>query len=156
MTRQVLTPQVSQALDVWAGLLRGNAAARRALSAQLDVEHGLSISEFEALQLLSREGSLRRVDLAEGLGLTASGVTRLLEGLERAGFVAKRTCEHDQRVSYAVLTEEGAGKLAAASCSHVAAIVSFLEDRYAPEELTTLADLLGRLSCQEYGTQPAR
>lgn len=156
MTRQVLTPQVSQALDVWAGLLRGNGAARRALSAQLEGVHGLSISEFEALQLLSREGSQRRVDLAEGLGLTASGVTRLLDGLERAGFVGKRTCEHDQRVTYAVLTDAGAEKLAAASCSHVAAIVSFLEDRYAPEELATLADLLGRLSCQEYGTQPAR
>src|SRR5581483_3166999 len=99
MTRQVLTPQVQQSLDVWTSLLRGHAAARRALSARLDGEHGLSISEFEALQLLSREGALRRVDLAEGLGLTASGVTRLLDGLERAGLVGKRTCEHDQRVT---------------------------------------------------------
>jgi DNA-binding MarR family transcriptional regulator len=154
MTSQILTEQVSRALDVWARLLRGNAAARRALSAQLDAEHGLTVSEFEALQLLARaeETAMRRVDLAEGLGLTASGVTRLLDGLERAGHVGKRTCEHDHRVTYAVLTEAGAAKLAAASCSHVGAVVSFLEDRYSAEELTTLADLLGRLSCQEYAT----
>jgi DNA-binding MarR family transcriptional regulator len=154
MTDQVLTPQVSAALEVWAQLLRGNATARRALSAQLDAAHGLTISEFEALQLLSQaeETALRRVDLAEGLGLTASGVTRLLDGLQRAGFVGKRACERDQRVTYAVLTDAGAEKLAAASCSHVAAVVSFLEDRYSSQELTTLADLLGRLSCQEYAS----
>jgi DNA-binding MarR family transcriptional regulator len=154
MSRQVLSPQVTQALEVWAGLLRGNAAARRALSAQLEAEHGLSVSAFEALQLLSRadEQAMRRVDLAEGLGLTASGVTRLLDGLERAGLVGKRTCDRDARVTYAVLTDAGAEKLAAASCSHVGAVVSFLEDRYSEEELTTLADLLGRLSCQEYAT----
>jgi len=152
MTSQVLTPQVSQALEVWARLLRGHAAARRSLSARLDAEHGLTVSEFEALQLLARADrlALRRVDLADGLGLTPSGVTRLLEGLERSGFVGKRTCESDGRVTYAVLTGAGEAKLAEASCSHVGAIARFLEDRYSVEELTTLEDLLGRLSCQEY------
>lgn len=154
MTSQVLTSQVSLSLETWANLLRGNAAARRALSAQLDTEHGLAISDFETLQLLSRAdgNAMRRVDLAEGLGLTPSGVTRLLDGLERAGYVGKRTCERDGRVTYAVLTEAGEAKLAEASCSHVGAIVDFLAERYSPEELAVLKGLLSRLSCQEYRT----
>ncbi len=152
MTSQVLTPQVTLALEAWTSLLRGNAAARRALSAQLDSEHGLTISDFETLQLLAHaeDNAMRRVDLAEGLGLTASGVTRLLDGLERAGYVGKRTCESDARVTYAVLTDAGDAKLAEASCSHVGAIARFLDERYSPEELAVLKGLLSRLSCQEY------
>ncbi|HEY6034962.1 MAG TPA: MarR family transcriptional regulator [Kofleriaceae bacterium] len=120
---------------------------RRSLSAGLDHQHGLAISDFEALLQLSQaeEGALRRIDLAEGLGLTASGVTRLLDGLEAAGLVGKRTCERDARVTYAVLTEAGRAKLAEASCSHVAAIRALFEERYTPEELEMLASLLARL-----------
>ena len=143
---QVLIPQAS-ALDVWVRLLRGHAAATRALSSQLVAEHGLTINDFEALLLLSRaEGTrMRRVDLSQSLLLTASGVTRLLDGLERAGFVEKGTCESDARVTYAVLTAAGATKLAEASKSHVAAVRSLFEERFSPEELETLVELLGRL-----------
>lgn len=147
MTRQVLIPQESTALDAWVRLLRASASLRRALSAGLDHEHGLAISDFEALLQLSHapDGAMRRVDLAEALGLSASGVTRLLEGLERAGLVARHQCERDGRVSYAVLTEAGREKLAEASCSHVGAIRALFEERYSCEELQTLAELLERL-----------
>lgn len=147
MSGQVLSHQASPALDAWARLLRGHAAATRALSADLVLEHGLTINDYEALLLLSRaEGNLmRRVDLAEGLLLTPSGVTRLLDGLERAGYVDKATCESDARVTYAVLTEAGREKLEDASRSHVAATRALFEERFSEEELAQLADLLGRL-----------
>lgn len=147
MTSQVLTSQESIALDAWVRLLRANASMRRSLSAGLDHQHGLAISDFEALLQLSRaqDGAMRRIDLAESLGLTASGVTRLLDGLEEAGLVGKQTCEQDGRVTYAVLTEAGRVKLAEASCSHVAAIRGLFEQRYTADELETLAGLLARL-----------
>jgi DNA-binding MarR family transcriptional regulator len=88
---------------------------------------------------------MRRVDLAEGLQLTASGVTRLLDGLEGHGLVEKETCASDARVTYAVLTETGRKKLEQASCSHVAAIRDLFEEHYTLEELATLAELLARL-----------
>ena len=88
---------------------------------------------------------MRRVDLARDLGLTPSGVTRLLDGLERDGLVAKRTCDADARVTYAVLTEAGAERLERASCSHVRSCRALFEKRYTDEELETLASLLGRL-----------
>jgi DNA-binding MarR family transcriptional regulator len=144
-----LTPQVTPkpALTAWIRLLRGQAATRRALEAELQAAHGLTVVAYEALLLLSRakDGAMRRVDLAEGLGLTPSGVTRLLDGLERDGLVAKRSCVHDARVTYAVLTDSGAERLERASCAHEGSVRALFEERYTSEELQTLAALLGRL-----------
>src|SRR2546422_8244640 len=148
MTSQVLIPQTSRpALDAWFGLLRGHAAARRLLNAELQGAHSLTVTEFEALLLLSRAERrlLRRVDLAEGLQLTPSGVTRLLDGLQEKGLVEKATCPSDARATYAVLTEAGTRKLEGASCSHVASVRALFEERFTAEEVGTLASLLGRL-----------
>jgi DNA-binding MarR family transcriptional regulator len=128
-------------------LLRAHAATTRALSAALYAEHGLTINDYEALLLLSRaEGQrMRRVDLAGDLLLTASGVTRLLDGLEAAGLVERAACASDRRVVYAVLTRAGREKLAAASESHLASVRSLFDERFGEEELAQLTDLLGRL-----------
>jgi DNA-binding MarR family transcriptional regulator len=94
---------------------------------------------------MPRRGSLRRVDLAERLMLTPSGVTRLLDGLERDGWVRKGNCESDARVTYAVLTDEGRERLESAGRTHVGQIREIFEQRFSSEELETFADLLGRL-----------
>jgi DNA-binding MarR family transcriptional regulator len=147
MTSQVLSDQEPFAIEAWVRLLRGHAATRRALDAQLQGDHGLTVNDYEALLLLSRaDGNhMRRVDLADGLQLTASGVTRLLDGLQRQGLVEKATCSSDARVTYAVLTDAGRSKLEVAACSHVAAIRAVFEERYTQAELTTLTELLSRL-----------
>ena len=134
-------------MNAWLRLLRGQAAARRTVEAGLQTDHGLTVVGYEALLLLSeaQERAMRRIDLARGLGLTASGVTRLLDGLERDGLVEKRTCSEDARVSYAVLTDAGAERLERASCSHVGSVRALFEERYTDEEIETLAELLGRL-----------
>lgn len=144
MTSQVLT---DQAIPVWGRLLRGQAGLARELSASLQAEHGLTINDYEALLLLSEaeQNALRRIDLASKLVLTASGVTRLLEGLEQQGWVARRSCESDARVTYAVLTDAGRAKLDEAACSHVRHVRALLEKRYSADELETLGELLARL-----------
>jgi len=147
MSSQVLRDQAPPAVEAWVGLLRAHAAATRALNAQLVAEHGLTINDYEALLHLSRAdgNALRRVDLAGRLLLTASGITRLLDGLERAGYVEKGSCATDARVTYAVLTEAGRQKLVDASDGHVAAIHELFEERFDEAELASLAALLGRL-----------
>ncbi len=147
MTSQVLSDQESSALAAWVRLLRASASLRRALNVGLGHDHGLAVNDFEALLQLSHacEGAMRRIDLADALGLSASGVTRLLDGLQRDGLVENRTCERDGRVVYAVLTAAGRAKLAEASCSHVGAIRALFEERYSPAELQLLAELLERL-----------
>jgi DNA-binding MarR family transcriptional regulator len=146
LSRQVLSQQAS-ALDAWARLLRGHASVIREISGQLEAEHGLTINAYEALLHLARaeDGRMRRVDLAEKLILTPSGVTRLLDGLERSGLVERASCASDRRVTYAVLTPAGRERLETASGSHIASVRTFFEERFSEEELDRLAGLLGRL-----------
>jgi DNA-binding MarR family transcriptional regulator len=118
-----------------------------AINARLVADHGLTINDFECLLMLARaeERRMRRVDLAEQLILTASGVTRLLDGLEKEGWVDRANCATDRRVVYAVLTDEGLTKLRETSKTHVADLRSYFEARYSSDELEQLASLLGRL-----------
>jgi DNA-binding MarR family transcriptional regulator len=134
-------------VDAWVALLRSHAALTRALNSDLVTTHGLTLNDYEVLLHLARADGrqLRRVDLAERLLLTASGITRLLDGLERAGYVCKAQCESDARVTYAVLTDEGLSKLKAAAVTHTRGIGDLFGSRFSDEELAALADLLGRL-----------
>jgi DNA-binding MarR family transcriptional regulator len=145
MSSQVLIEQAST--RAFAALLRAHAAATRNLSAQLSAEHGLTLSDYEVLLRLAHapDRRMRRVDLAEQVLLTASGVTRLLDGLERGGFVERAACAADRRVVYAVLTEAGLEKLRAASKAHVAQIEALFRARLDETELDELTTLLGRL-----------
>jgi DNA-binding MarR family transcriptional regulator len=147
LTSQILrTAQVPAEVTVFARLLRAHQALRRALEMRLLADHGLTINDYETLLHLSREpeGRLRRVDLAERLLLTPSGITRLLDGLERCGYVAKATCDTDARVTYAVITDTGLDKLAEASATHIADIEAAL-GCLAADELATLGELPSRL-----------
>jgi DNA-binding MarR family transcriptional regulator len=147
VTSQVLSTQAIPSVDAFARLLRAHAALTRELSARLLTDHGLSITDYQCLLSLAHaeDGAMRRVDLAEQLMLTPSGVTRLLDGLERDGWVAKGACKSDARVTYAVLTDEGRERLEAAGRSHVAQVRELIEDQFSEEELDTLVELLGRL-----------
>src|SRR5215211_8478891 len=103
MTSSAATPETAPAIEAFVRLVRASAAVTRRLSAQLTADHGLSINAYEALLRLARapDRRMRRVDLANNLLLTAGGVTRLLDGLERDGFVERAECATDRRVSYA-------------------------------------------------------
>jgi DNA-binding MarR family transcriptional regulator len=150
LTRQVLRGQAFRqrpGLQAWVSLLRAHAALTRSLNADLVNTHGLTINDYEVLLHLARadDHRLRRVDLAERLLLTASGITRLLDGLERAGHVAKARCASDARVTYAVITDAGFAKLKEASDTHTAGIRELFQSRFSEEEVETLGELLGRL-----------
>jgi DNA-binding MarR family transcriptional regulator len=127
--------------------VRAHATTTRRFNAELVAEHDLTINDYEVLLHLSRadDRRLRRVDLAQRVLLTPSGITRLLEGLERAGYVERATCDSDARVTYAQLTDEGEEKLREASTSHVAGIRDFFRERFSKEELEVLGGLLERL-----------
>lgn len=134
-------------LDAWVKLLRAHAAMTRQLSIELSETHCLTLSDFDVLAQLARGPAhgLKRSELAERVLLTPSGITRLLEGLERAGYVAKGECSTDARVTYAVLTDAGRDKLRAASKTHHASVRALLTERFTKQELGQLAGLLGRL-----------
>ena len=143
----------SPAIDAFVRLVRASVSVTGQLNAQLNADHGLSINAYEALLRLARapETRMRRIDLANSLLLTAGGVTRLLDGLERDGLVARDVCATDRRVTYAVLTEAGRDKLREASRSHTRQIGELLGAQLEDDELIQLAGLLDRLP----GVDPA-
>ena len=147
MTPPATSPTTSPEIEAFIRLVRAGIAVPRQLSAQLSADHGLSINAYEALLQLFRapDRRMRRVDLANSLLLTAGGVTRLLDGLERDGFVARDECASDRRVSYAVLTSAGRTKLREATRSHTRQIRELLGGLYDGDELAQLCALLDRL-----------
>jgi len=147
MAAATRTTMTTVELTGWVTFLRAHAAITRELSVQLQREHGLTLNDYEVLLLLSHADGrrLRRVDLAERTVLTASGITRLLDGLERAGYVEKARCDSDARVTYAQLTEVGLEKLEVAGLAHLRGIEELFVSRYSGSELATLSDLLSRL-----------
>jgi DNA-binding MarR family transcriptional regulator len=139
--------ETSNAIPAFVSLVRAGVTVTNQLSAQLNADHGLTINAYEALLHLARapEARMRRVDLANSLLLTASGVTRMLDGLEREGLVGREECSSDRRVTYAVLTQAGRNKLRAADKTHSRQIRELLGDVYDDDELAQLAALLGRI-----------
>jgi DNA-binding MarR family transcriptional regulator len=142
--------------DTFGSLLGAYAALSRELSATLVARHGLTINDYGALLLLSRadEEGMRRIDLANALQLSPSGITRLLDRLEEQGFVGKGACKEDARVSYAVLTEAGLEKLKDAAPDHIDDIDRRLSSSLSEEEIKTLGSLLGRLSDSDESCAP--
>jgi DNA-binding MarR family transcriptional regulator len=146
MPSQVLSEQTSP-VRTFIALVRAHAAVTRRLSVQLTRDHGLTINDYEVLLRLARapDRRMRRVDLAEEILLTPSGITRLLDGLERVGYVERGSCDSDRRVVYAVLTDAGLAKLREASKSHVAQIDELFTSRFGDRELVTVSEVLERL-----------
>ena len=144
MSSQVLSKQVPVA---WVSFLRGHAALTRELNAQLVADHGLTINDYEVLLRLSRapDRQMKRVELAQSVLLTPSGITRLLDGLQASGWVEKAACPGDARVTYAVLTDAGSEKLRQAAGTHLSDVDRLFSGRFSAQELETLAELLGRL-----------
>jgi len=131
----------------WIALLRAHATLTRQMDANLQAEHELTINDYEVLLALARapDRRMRRVDLAGHVLLTQSGITRLLQGLERAGLVERADCPTDGRVVYAQLTDDGYERLREASRTHLDDIRSLFAARFSGGELESLDDLLGRV-----------
>lgn len=151
MSSQVLSEQAI-ATRAFGVLLRAHMSATKQLNAQLVADHGLTLSDYGVLLQLAwaPDRRLRRVDLADKILLTASGITRLLDGLERSGFVERAACDTDRRVVYAVLTDRGHAKLREAAATHVEQIETLFAQRFEASELEALVTLLGRLGDDGY------
>jgi DNA-binding MarR family transcriptional regulator len=142
-----LTTKTLPSTDLFANLSAAHSTLTRELSATLVANHGLTINDYACLLLLSRadESGMRRIDLANELRLSPSGITRLLDRLEEQGYVGKGECKEDARVSYAILTDTGLTKLKEAAPGHIEDIERQLADVLSEDEMRTLTELLGRI-----------
>jgi len=134
-------------VQAFVSFVRAHASVVRGLDRELVADHGLTINDYEVLLRLARapDRMMRRVDLAQEVLLTPSGITRLLDGLQSCGLVEKAACDSDARVVYAKLTDAGREKLKTATDDHVASIRALFGERLSEDELRTLCDFLDRL-----------
>lgn len=100
--------ELSASLKLIMNLSKAHVVTARRMEQRLS-GHGLGFSEFSILLILNYTPGhkIRRVDLAEKIGLTAAGVTRMLIPLEKIGLVQRETYERDARKSYVSLTDTG-------------------------------------------------
>jgi DNA-binding MarR family transcriptional regulator len=135
-------------LGAWRGMLRVHAAMTKALDADLVREHGLSLSSYEVLLFLSQspEGQLRMSELADGVLLSRSGLTRLVDRMERDGLLRREPCEEDARGFYAAITDDGRELFRRARSTHLDGVRDRFLTHFAPDELRTLAGLWERVS----------
>jgi DNA-binding MarR family transcriptional regulator len=134
-------------LTAWRTFLRAHAQVTRQLEADLLTEHDLSLPSYDVLVQLSEapDRRLRMTELAERVLLSRSGLTRLVDRLERDGFVSRQACPSDARGTHAVLTDAGLAKLQTAWPTHLRGVSEHVTGRLDARELEVLAELLGRL-----------
>lgn len=137
----------SRELRAWRGLLRVHASLVKRLDAELESAHGLSLTTYEVLLYLndSPEGQLRMHDLASSVLLSRSGLTRLADRLERLGFIERKACESDARGSFAVITDAGREKLAAARVTHLDGVRRHFLSHLSDAEQDALGDVWERI-----------
>src|SRR5882757_7507812 len=135
-------------LRAWRGLLRAHACLAKRLDAELERAHRLPMTSYEVLQHLQEasDGRMRMCDLAERAQLSRSGLTRMVDRLEREGLLGRCSCEHDARGSYACLTETGRKRLQAARVTHLAVVRDHFLSHFSEAELSDLADMCQRIA----------
>jgi len=128
--------------------LRAYACLAKRLDAELESAHRLPMSSYEVLHHLHEAsgGRMRMCDLAEQAQLSRSGLTRLVDRLERDGLLERCSCAHDARGAYACLTEAGRERLEAARVTHLAVVREHFFSRFSEAELSSLADMWERIA----------
>jgi len=128
-------------LAAWRGFLRTHAALFKALDAELEAAHGLPLTTYEVLvSLLHAPGRrLRMAELAQHMLLSRSGVTRLVDRLERDGLLRREECSDDGRGCFATLTDEGEAVLRKARPTHLEGVRRRFLDRLGPADQEALA-----------------
>jgi DNA-binding MarR family transcriptional regulator len=133
LCRSGLTPREAEA---WGGLLRVHSALMKAFDAELEAEFGIATSEFEVLAMLAHHpaGRMRMADLADSVLLCASGMSRLVERLQRRGFITRETDASDRRGALAVVTDAGRELAARAEAMHWASVRERFLSHFTDEE----------------------
>ena len=135
-------------IDAWRSFLRSHAKVTRCLEAELLAEQRLSLGAYDVLAQLAEahDQRLRMAELAEAVLLSRSGVTRLVDRLERGGLVLRERVDGDGRGVLCRLTPGGANRLGIAARTRLAGVVRHFFDLLDEQELATMARLIQRIA----------
>ena len=134
-------------LAAWRGMLRAHAELVRELDAELAREHDMPLSSYEVLLFLndSDDGRMRMSELADSALLSRSGLTRLVDRLERQGLLKRERCESDARGWFAEITPEGRRVFGEARKTHLDGVRRVFLSHFSRDELRTLGGLWQKL-----------
>lgn len=128
-------------------MLRAHSALTKLLDAELVREHGLPLSSYEVLLFLadSPQGQLRMSELADGVLLSRSGLTRRVDRMERDGLLRREPSEDDARGWFAVITPKGRQLFNRARKTHLGGVRDRFLSRFSRDELRALGALWTKL-----------
>jgi DNA-binding MarR family transcriptional regulator len=134
--------------DAWIGMLETHKHLVRALDAELEAKHGLSLSALEVLGRLAASGErkLRLSQLASECGLSLSRVSRIVDTLEHRSLVRREACSGDGRAVEARLLDAGLTLTRNAQATHFASVNGKFFAQLSPAELATMATVFGRFA----------
>jgi len=134
-------------LGAWRGMLRVHASLTKALDAELVRAHGLPLSSYEVLLFLADApgGRLRMAELADGVLLSRSGLTRLVDRMEREGLLRRERCADDARGYNAAITAKGRKLFQQARRTHLDGVRERFLRHLSADELGRLAELWERI-----------
>ena len=134
-------------IAAWRKFLRAHATVLRHLETELLEAHSLPLASYDVLVQLveSPEHKLRMTELAEAVMLSRSGLTRLIDRLEREGLVEREACVSDARGLFAVLTPAGYERLRGASGTHLRGVSERVVSRLEAEDLAALERVMDKL-----------
>lgn len=140
-----------EGMAAWRAFLNAHARVIGRIEEDLGHAGRLPLSEYDVLVALSEAPGrrLRMHELADRVVLSRSGLTRLVDRLERSGLLRRERCGSDRRGAYAVLTEEGRGALEAAWPVYGRGIREYFLSYLADGELDALAEALGRVGARD-------
>lgn len=131
-------------LDAWQALLHAHHQITRALDRELRDAHGITFSDYDVLLRLARaqDNRLRMSELAQRVMISASGLTRAVDGLVEDGLVERRPDDGDARVVYAQLTAKGIKLLRDAARTHLGGIRDHYTGRLSEGQLRNVVTAL--------------
>ena len=134
-------------LSAWRAFLRSHATVSRSLERALEGSD-LTLAGYGVLVVLSEapDERLRLHEIAERIGLTKSGLSRLIDRLEARGLVERHACDLDKRGQFAVVTPAGRRAFRRAAPGHLSAIATRFADHISLPELSTLTRALERVT----------
>lgn len=134
-------------LGAWRGFLRVHSKLTRELDAELAAAHGLPLTSYEVLLFLDEApgGRLRMAQLADSVLLSPSGLTRLVDRLEKAGLVKRESCPSDRRGFEAVITDDGRGALAEARPTHLSGVRKRFLEHFSTDEMRIMSRYFDRV-----------
>ena len=135
-----------QRLDAWRAFLRAHAVLTEVLDRELQETLDLPLAFYDVLLNINEgDGQLRMHDLADRVMLSRSGLTRLVDRLQREGLLKRERCESDARGYFAEITPKGRRLFDAARRTHLDGVRARFLSRFSRDELRAMGALWQKL-----------